>query len=280
MIDLINKLEKSQVIDINKEIKSRAFTDEQILMLSTYIVKNDISLTRESEETPKNDSEISEDLVQFLKSIRKEEHIADLNDKIYREYINIGIIESIRNIKSGYSIIELINDSYLYVATFISKYYTQLISVYNKKMVDEIFRLYLIINLLILQKDIEKDEFSEKMAILLYLKIKEELEEGNNLKDILSSKQIDESYYETLVNLYENMEIEDLEDITEYAQNIEDEYNVSYNTFLLSYMEENILISYLGLEGKKYNEKELDERFNISFKQSYINILKKLSENI
>lgn len=280
MIDLINKLEKSQVIDINKEIKSRAFTDEQILMLSTYIVKNDISLTRESEETPKNDSEISEDLVQFLKSIRKEEHIADLNDKIYREYINIGIIESIRNIKSGYSIIELINDSYLYVATFISKYYTQLISVYNKKMVDEIFRLYLIINLLILQKDIEKDEFSEKMAILLYLKIKEELEEGNNLKDILSSKQIDESYYETLVNLYENMEIEDLEDITEYAQNIEDEYNMSYNTFLLSYMEENILISYLGLEGKKYNEKELDERFNISFKQSYINILKKLSENI
>lgn len=280
MIDLINKLEKSQVIDINKEIKSRAFTDEQILMLSTYIVKNDISLTRESEETPKNDSEISEDLVQFLKSIRKEEHIADLNDKIYREYINIGIIESIRNIKSGYSIIELINDSYLYVATFISKYYTQLISVYNKKMVDEIFRLYLIINLLILQKDIEKDEFSEKMAILLYLKIKEELEEGNNLKDILSSKQIDESYYETLVNLYENMEIEDLEDITEYAQNIEDEYNMSYNTFLLSYMEENILISYLGLEGKKYNERELDERFNISFKQSYINILKKLSENI
>lgn len=280
MIDLINKLEKSQVIDINKEIKSRAFTDEQILMLSTYIVKNDISLTRESEETPKNDSEISEDLVQFLKSIRKEEHIADLNDKIYREYINIGIIESIRNIKSGYSIIELINDSYLYVATFISKYYAQLISVYNKKMVDEIFRLYLIINLLILQKDIEKDEFSEKMAILLYLKIKEELEEGNNLKDILSSKQIDESYYETLVNLYENMEIEDLEDITEYAQNIEDEYNMSYKTFLLSYMEENILISYLGLEGKKYNEKELDERFNISFKQSYINILKKLSENI
>lgn len=280
MIDLINKLEKSQVIDINKEIKSRAFTDEQVLMLSTYIVKNDISLTRESEETPKNDSEISEDLVQFLKSIRKEEHIADLNDKIYREYINIGIIESIRNIKSGYSIIELINDSYLYVATFISKYYAQLISVYNKKMVDEIFRLYLIINLLILQKDIEKDEFSEKMAILLYLKIKEELEEGNILKDILSSKQIDESYYETLVNLYENMEIEDLEDITEYAQNIEDEYNMSYNTFLLSYMEENILISYLGLEGKKYNEKELDERFNISFKQSYINILKKLSENI
>ncbi|WP_068268451.1 hypothetical protein [Caviibacter abscessus] len=280
MINLINKIEKEKVIDLNKEIKNKAFTDDEIIVLSTYIFKNNISLTRESEEIPKSNAEIDEDLVQFFKSIRKGEHISDLDDPIYLEYINIGIVEAIRNIKSGYSIIELINDSYLYVATFISKYYEQLSKSYDKSMISEIFRIYLIINLLISQKNIEKDEFSEKMAILLYLKIKEELDEGNNLTDILKDKQIDESYYESLVDLYENIEIDDLEDITEYAQDIEDEYKTTYNTFLLTYIEENMLISYLGLEGKKYSEKEIDERFNLSFKQNYINILKKLSENI
>ena len=118
------------------------------------------------------------------------------------------------------------------------------------------------------------------MAILLYLDIKEELESGKDIEEVLESKEIDEDYYNTLCSTYKNISIDDLEDVKEYAQNIQDEYSSSYQTFMLTYLEENILISYLGLEGKKYTEKEIETRFNINFKEHFITILRKLSENI
>ena len=280
MIELIKKIENNKIIDINKEVRKKDFTDEEVLILSTYIVKNNIYLTRESEASKDYDSEISDELKGYLKSIRKGEHLENIKDIRYKKYLNIGIIEAIKNIKKGYSITELINDSYLYVTQFITNFYDKLYSKYNKEDLLEILRIYVLINLLICQKNITKDEFSEKMAILLYLDIKEELESGKDIKEVLKIKKIDEDYYNTLCISYKDIYIEDLEDIKEYAQNIQDEYSIYYQTFMLTYLEENILISYLGLEGKKYTEKEIENIFNINFKEQFIKILKKLSENI
>ena len=280
MIELIKKIENSKSIDINKEVRKKDFTDEEVLILSTYIVKNNISLTRESEDVKDYDSEISDELKDYLKSIRKEEHLENIEDSRYTKCLNIGIIEAIKNIKQGYSITELINDSYLYVAQFITNYYDKLSNTYSEENLLEILRIYVLINLLICQKNITKDEFSEKMAILLYLDIKEELGSGKDIEEVLESKEIDEDYYNTLCSTYKDISIDDLEDVKEYAQNIQDEYSSSYQTFMLTYLEENILISYLGLEGKKYTEKEIETRFNINFKEHFITILRKLSENI
>mgnify|MGYP007102183592 CR=1 FL=1 len=107
MIELIKKIENSKSIDINKEVRKKDFTDEEVLILSTYIVKNNISLTRESEDVKDYDSEISDELKDYLKSIRKGEHLENIEDSRYTKCLNIGIIEAIKNIKQGYSAISL-----------------------------------------------------------------------------------------------------------------------------------------------------------------------------
>lgn len=277
MNNLLNKIEKTKKVDLNKELRIKNLSEQEALLLSTYISLNNIDLIREANEVNKSDAEVSQVAKDYLKELKNRESI----DSIYDKYINIAILQVIKNIKYGYSFIELVNESYLYVSYFITTYYEKLKQKYDDSVIEEIFAIYCSVKLLNFQISQENEEFSSKISILAYLKIKDEINEGKNLEDILQEKGIDEEYYYTLENMYEDIEIGDMENIIEYTNNVKDEYEEYSKMFLFDYMEENILANYLSLNGKKNKKLDILNNLNLNEKDFYEifeNVLKKISE--
>ena len=194
MNNLLNKIEKTKKIDLNKELRIKNLSEQEALLLSTYISLNNIDLIREANEVNKSDAEVSQVAKDYLKELKNRESI----DSIYDKYINIAILQVIKNIKYGYSFIELVNESYLYVSYFITTYYEKLKQKYDDSIIEGIFAIYCSVKLLNFQISQENEEFSSKISILAYLKIKDEINEGKNLEDILQEKGLDEDYYYTL----------------------------------------------------------------------------------
>ena len=277
MNNLLNKIEKTKKVDLNKELRIKNLSEQEALLLSTYISLNNIDLIRESNEVNKSDAEVSQVAKDYLKELKNRESI----DSIYDKYINIAILQVIKNIKYGYSFIELVNESYLYVSYFITTYYEKLKQKYDDSVIEEIFAIYCSVKLLNFQISQENEEFSSKISILAYLKIKDEINEGKNLEDILQEKGLDEDYYYTLENMYEDIEIGDMENIIEYTNNVKDEYEEYSKMFLFDYMEENVLANYLSLNGKKNKKLDILNNLNLNEKDFYEifeNVLKKISE--
>lgn len=74
MNELLKKIEKSKSIDLNLELKTLILDDIKALLLSTYIVDNNIAQVRESYDKKDATSEISDTTKFYLESIRKGEN--------------------------------------------------------------------------------------------------------------------------------------------------------------------------------------------------------------
>lgn len=281
MNELLKKIEKSKSIDLNLELKTLILDDIKALLLSTYIVDNNIAQVRESYDKKDATSEISDTTKFYLESIRKGENKEGIKDKVFSNLIDRGVIQAIKNIKAHFSLIELINETNLITLQFLKNFYPKLSKKYDEKKISEIFDVYCAIKQLMLQIKKENEEFSTKISILVYLKVRDRLEKNEELNSVLKGMGLKKEYFENLDQMYRGIEIEDLGDVYSYTEKVTDEFNSNRQIFMFNYFEENLLIKYLNLEDKKNTKDDICKALKIEDKkydEMLNDILKKVSE--
>lgn len=281
MNELLKKIEKSKSIDLNLELKTLILDDIKALLLSTYIVDNNIAQVRESYDKKDATSEISDTTKFYLESIRKGENKEGIKDKVFSNLIDRGVIQAIKNIKAHFSLIELINETNLITLQFLKNFYPKLSKKYDEKKISEIFDVYCAIKQLMLQIKKENEEFSTKISILVYLKVRDRLEKNEELNSVLKGMGLKKEYFENLDQMYRGIEIEDLGDVYSYTEKVTDEFNSNRQIFMFNYFEENLLIKYLNLEDKKNTKDDICKALKIEDKkydEMLSDILKKVSE--
>lgn len=281
MNELLKKIEKSKSIDLNLELKTLILDDIKALLLSTYIVDNNIAQVRESYDKKDATSEISDTTKFYLESIRKGENKEGIKDKVFSNLIDRGVIQAIKNIKAHFSLIELINETNLITLQFLKNFYPKLSKKYDEKKISEIFDVYCAIKQLMLQIKKENEEFSTKITILVYLKVRDRLEKNEELNSVLKGMGLKKEYFENLDQMYRGIEIEDLGDVYSYTEKVTDEFNSNRQIFMFNYFEENLLIKYLNLEDKKNTKDDICKALKIEDKkydEMLNDILKKVSE--
>lgn len=281
MNELLKKIEKSKSIDLNLELKTLILDDIKALLLSTYIVDNNIAQVRESYDKKDATSEISDTTKFYLESIRKGENKEGIKDKVFSNLIDRGVIQAIKNIKAHFSLIELINETNLITLQFLKNFYPKLSKKYDEKKISEIFDVYCAIKQLMLQIKKENEEFSTKISILVYLKVRDRLEKNEELNSVLKGMGLKKEYFENLDQMYRGIEIEDLGDVYSYTEKVTDEFNINRQIFMFNYFEENLLIKYLNLEDKKNTKDDICKALKIEDKkydEMLNDILKKVSE--
>ena len=277
----MKKIEKSKSIDLNLELKTLILDDIKALLLSTYIVDNNIAQVRESYDKKDATSEISDTTKFYLESIRKGENKEGIKDKVFSNLIDRGVIQAIKNIKAHFSLIELINETNLITLQFLKNFYPKLSKKYDEKKISEIFDVYCAIKQLMLQIKKENEEFSTKISILVYLKVRDRLEKNEELNSVLKGMGLKKEYFENLDQMYRGIEIEDLGDVYSYTEKVTDEFNSNRQIFMFNYFEENLLIKYLNLEDKKNTKDDICKALKIEDKkydEMLNDILKKVSE--
>lgn len=281
MNELLIKIEKEEKVDLNKELKTIVLDDLQALLLSTYIVDKSIAQIRESYDMPQSIASISQVSEEYIKQIKNGENKKDIADERFLNLIDIALIQVIKNIKSEFSFIELVDEANLIVAQFINQFYEKLAKKYSIEKIKEIFSIFCSIKLLQFQIKKENEEYSAKISILVYLKVRDRLAKNEELKSILEGMGIKEEYYNNLDKMYHNIEIEDLDDVYSYTEKVIDEFERLRQTFMFNYFEETFLIKFLNINGRKNEDKEICESMKIGekeFKDMLKSIMKKISE--
>lgn len=281
MNELLIKIEKEEKVDLNKELKTIVLDDLQALLLSTYIVDKSIAQIREAYDMPQSIASISQVSEEYIKQIKNGENKKDIADERFLNLIDIALIQVIKNIKSEFSFIELVDEANLIVAQFINQFYEKLAKKYSIEKIKEIFSIFCSIKLLQFQIKKENEEYSAKISILVYLKVRDRLAKNEELKSILEGMGIKEEYYNNLDKMYHNIEIEDLDDVYSYTEKVIDEFERLRQTFMFNYFEEAFLIKFLNINGRKNEEKEICESLKIGekeFKDMLKSIMKKISE--
>ena len=177
--------------------------------------------------------------------------------------------------------IELINETNLITLQFLKNFYPKLSKKYDEKKISEIFDVYCAIKQLMLQIKKENEEFSTKISILVYLKVRDRLEKNEELNSVLKGMGLKKEYFENLDQMYRGIEIEDLGDVYSYTEKVTDEFNSNRQIFMFNYFEENLLIKYLNLEDKKNTKDDICKVLKIEDKkydEMLNDILKKVSE--
>ena len=177
--------------------------------------------------------------------------------------------------------IELINETNLITLQFLKNFYPKLSKKYDEKKISEIFDVYCAIKQLMLQIKKENEEFSTKISILVYLKVRDRLEKNEELNSVLKGMGLKKEYFENLDQMYRGIEIEDLGDVYSYTEKVTDEFNSNRQIFMFNYFEENLLIKYLNLEDKKNTKDDICKALKIEDKkydEMLNDILKKVSE--
>ncbi|MDK9580131.1 hypothetical protein QQA45_01115 [Sneathia sanguinegens] len=281
MNELLIKIEKEEKVDLNKELKTIVLDDLQALLLSTYIVDKSIAQIREAYDMPQSIASISQVSEEYIKQIKNGENKKDIADERFLNLIDIALIQVIKNIKSEFSFIELVDEANLIVAQFINQFYEKLAKKYSVEKIKEIFSIFCSIKLLQFQIKKENEEYSAKISILVYLKVRDRLAKNEELKSILEGMGIKEEYYNNLDKMYHNIEIEDLDDVYSYTEKVIDEFERLRQTFMFNYFEETFLIKFLNINGRKNENKEICESMKIGekeFKDMLKSIMKKISE--
>lgn len=281
MNELLIKIEKEEKVDLNKELKTIVLDDLQALLLSTYIVDKNIAQIREAYDMPQSIASISQASEEYIKQIKNGENKKDIADERFLNLIDIALIQVIKNIKSEFSFIELVDEANLIVAQFINQFYEKFAKKYSVEKIKEIFSIFCSIKLLQFQIKKENEEYSAKISILVYLKVRDRLAKNEELKSILEGMGIKEEYYNNLDKMYHNIEIEDLDDVYSYTEKVIDEFERLRQTFMFNYFEETFLIKFLNINGRKNENKEICESMKIGekeFKDMLKSIMKKISE--
>lgn len=277
MIELLKKMEKEKNINLNDGIREIPDEDDTILAISTFIEDNSINKVLDSYEfTLESDAIPTQAVKNYLKEIRSSKFIEGLEINL-ANFVKLAYIECIKRYRYGIDFVELMQEAQIWTFLFYTRYYEKLES---KKNIKAIFSTYIEIKALKYQYEQAYEQFSYKMNLLLYAKIKDRLENNEQLEDILDELNIELDYYERLEDFASaySIDVDELE-VEEKTKHVIEIFENDSKTFMFSYIEASLLIDYLGLENKKYSSSDLEKKYGKEYKNKLTNVLVKIEED-
>lgn len=252
-------IKKDDKYILEEILENNKLTDEEYIVLIEYILKNNIPEVKitntidENEEIKDNDI-INENTLVYIKELLKNKKEIEKDDKY--SLINIAILETIYHIKNNFNFIDVFEETYLNLKNIIIKY-----NALTEEYVKFLAKKYVIEY----QKKVLEENRPIEIMGMLYFKIKMELDNNITKEDISRKYDISVDMLENIIKLYGDYSTEELdnEDIIEYTENILDKYKLSNIPNKFTYLEEQIIILTLGLEGKLLRKNDIAKKLNM-----------------
>ncbi len=286
---IIDDTKKTGKFNFEKIIENNKLTDDDFFEFIKFIYKENIPEIRNSVdgkdfivlEDENYYMEEKETIKAYLEDI-KEKYKTSNKEKNKKEelidkYLKVAVRESLIYSKYGFSFLDLVQEATLGVMSVLN-YYDKIIELTNEP--EFFIKNFAIKYILEFQKELLKDIKSSELSYILYLKMKVDREMGYSMEEISKQMNVISDYIEQLENLFDGIKSEELmgnDEILEKADKITQRYILENIPKKLSYIDEQILVMYYGLEDRVYTEKEIAKVLNIGHHN--INILKEKALN-
>ena len=286
---IIDDTKKTGKFNFEKIIENNKLTDDDFFEFIKFIYKENIPEIRNSVdgkdfivlEDENYYMEEKETIKAYLEDI-KEKYKTSNKEKNKKEelidkYLKVAVRESLIYSKYGFSFLDLVQEATLGVMSVLN-YYDKIIELTNEP--EFFIKNFAIKYILEFQKELLKDIKSSELSYILYLKMKVDREMGYSMEEISKQMNVTSDYIEQLENLFDGIKSEELmgnDEILEKADKITQRYILENIPKKLSYIDEQILVMYYGLEDRVYTEKEIAKVLNIGHHN--INILKEKALN-
>ena len=286
---IIDDTKKTGKFNFEKIIENNKLTDDDFFEFIKFIYKENIPEIRNSVdgkdfivlEDENYYMEEKETIKAYLEDI-KEKYKTSNKEKNKKEelidkYLKVAVRESLIYSKYGFSFLDLVQEATLGVMSVLN-YYDKIIELTNEP--EFFIKNFAIKYILEFQKELLKDIKSSELSYILYLKMKVDREMGYSMEEISKQMNVTSDYIEQLENLFDGIKSKELmgnDEILEKADKITQRYILENIPKKLSYIDEQILVMYYGLEDRVYTEKEIAKVLNIGHHN--INILKEKALN-
>lgn len=281
----IVKAFKNEKIDYNSLIldENINLSDEEYLFVVINMYENNIDEHRQLneinyKEIKINDISKSEFLEEMLKeyhNINKNKDFENMNfyekNEIKINITNLLLKESILNIRYGIEFLDLFHEAYIDYVRLKTEVFDTL-NISNEKLLIHIISMFIRRSILLYQKQVIEKYKDERLSHIIYSILKKN---ENYLKEYNVTKE----YFNFLENQYKENILEE-DNLVELKEEIEESYEVALNTSKLTYVEEIILLIYLGVELDVLESKKKLKELNIStsmYKTILNNAISKLS---
>ena len=286
---IIDDTKKTGKFNFEKIIENNKLTDDDFFEFIKFIYKENIPEIRNSVdgkdfivledenyymEEKETIKAYLEDIKEKYKTLNKEKN---KKQELIDKYLKVAVRESLIYSKYGFSFLDLVQVATLGVMSVLN-YYDKIIELTNEP--EFFIKNFAIKYILEFQKELLKDIKSSELSYILYLKMKVDREMGYSMEEISKQMNVTSDYIEQLENLFDGIKSKELmgnDEILEKADKITQRYILENIPKKLSYIDEQILVMYYGLEDRVYTEKEIAKVLNIGHHN--INILKEKALN-
>lgn len=286
---IIDDTKKTGKFNFEKIIENNKLTDDDFFEFIKFIYKENIPEIRNSVdgkdfivlEDENYYMEEKETIKAYLEDIKEKHKTSNKEnnkkEELIDKYLKVAVRESLIYSKYGFSFLDLVQEATLGVMSVLN-YYDKIIELTNEP--EFFIKNFAIKYILEFQKELLKDIKSSELSYILYLKMKVDREMGYSMEEISKQMNVTSDYIEQLENLFDGIKSEELmgnDEILEKADKITQRYILENIPKKLSYIDEQILVMYYGLEDRVYTEKEIAKVLNIGHHN--INILKEKALN-
>lgn len=286
---IIDDTKKTGKFNFEKIIENNKLTDDDFFEFIKFIYKENIPEIRNSVdgkdfivlEDENYYMEEKETIKAYLEDIKEKHKTSNKEnnkkEELIDKYLKVAVRESLIYSKYGFSFLDLVQEATLGVMSVLN-YYDKIIELTNEP--EFFIKNFAIKYILEFQKELLKDIKSSELSYILYLKMKVDREMGYSMEEISKQMNVISDYIEQLENLFDGIKSKELmgnDEILEKADKITQRYILENIPKKLSYIDEQILVMYYGLEDRVYTEKEIAKVLNIGHHN--INILKEKALN-
>ena len=286
---IIDDTKKTGKFNFEKIIENNKLTDDDFFEFIKFIYKENIPEIRNSVdgkdfivlEDENYYMEEKETIKAYLEDIKEKHKTSNKEnnkkEELIDKYLKVAVRESLIYSKYGFSFLDLVQEATLGVMSVLN-YYDKIIELTNEP--EFFIENFAIKYILEFQKELLKDIKSSELSYILYLKMKVDREMGYSMEEISKQMNVTSDYIEQLENLFDGIKSKELmgnDEILEKADKITQRYILENIPKKLSYIDEQILVMYYGLEDRVYTEKEIAKVLNIGHHN--INILKEKALN-
>ena len=280
---IIDDTKKTGKFNFEKIIENNKLTDDDFFEFIKFIYKENIPEIRNSVdgkdfivlEDENYYMEEKETIKAYLEDIKEKHKTSNKEnnkkEELIDKYLKVAVRESLIYSKYGFSFLDLVQEATLGVMSVLN-YYDKIIELTNEP--EFFIKNFAIKYILEFQKELLKDIKSSELSYILYLKMKVDREMGYSMEEISKQMNVTSDYIEQLENLFDGIKSKELmgnDEILEKADKITQRYILENIPKKLSYIDEQILVMYYGLEDRVYTEKEIAKVLNIGHHN--INIL-------
>ncbi|AMD95511.1 RNA polymerase subunit sigma [Leptotrichia sp. oral taxon 847] len=212
---------------------------------------------------------------EIFQKIKEKKSFGD--DELIDRYLKVAVKESLVYSKFGFSFLDIVQEATLGLISGLS-YYPKIME--TSKEPEFFLKNFSIKYILEFQKKLLKNIKSMELSYILYLKLKLDKAGGYSVEEISKQMNVNPEYLEDLEKLFDDIKDEkslESEKIFEKADKITKMYILENIPKKLSYIDEQILVMFYGLDDKIYSEKEIAKALNIGYHN--VNILKEKALN-